>query len=87
MLASERSATKCLSCSFSCCNPRAALRPALQAKSVEHAKALDEIVAAARDEISYERIRDKSGVDCWHANDVESEACGSSITRWVPECP
>jgi len=54
--------------------PMAALRPAFEAKSSEHARALDEIMATARQEISFDRNRGKFGVNCWHANDVESEA-------------
>jgi hypothetical protein len=54
--------------------PMAALRSAFQAESAEHARALGEIMVAVRDKISFERIRNKFGVNCWHTNNVESDA-------------
>jgi hypothetical protein len=54
--------------------PLANLRPAFEAKSAEHARALDQIIADGRKRISYRENRGWFGVNCWHANDYESEA-------------
>ena len=54
--------------------PHRALRPHFEAQSEAQAVILDEIAEQVRQKISYREMRRNFAVNCWHANDKESEA-------------